>query len=70
MPRAFDLAVFGPGAEPSAGNLFAPMPGLNGVEGGWRRTPGARLRRRVVAGALALPPLVVAGVAGRRLARR
>jgi NAD(P)-dependent dehydrogenase (short-subunit alcohol dehydrogenase family) len=71
MPRAFDVSVFGPGsAEPAPGNLFAPMPELNGVDGGWRRTPEARVRRRAVAGALALAPLIGAGVAGRRLAKR
>ena len=71
MPLAFDLAVFGRGsAEPAPGNLFAPMPELNGVDGGWRRTPAAKLRRRAVAGALALAPVVGAGVAGRRLVKR
>jgi hypothetical protein len=46
------------------------MPELNGVGGGWRRTPAAKLRRRAVAGALALAPVLGAGVAGRRLAKR
>jgi short-subunit dehydrogenase len=46
-------------AEPSAGNLFGPLPALNEVSGGWL-SPGKRRARRVAtAGVAALVPAVV-----------
>jgi NAD(P)-dependent dehydrogenase (short-subunit alcohol dehydrogenase family) len=66
VPRVFDWTVFGSnGVEPTAGNLFAPMAELNRVDGGWRRTPGARWRRRVAVGSVVAAPLIATALATR-----
>jgi NAD(P)-dependent dehydrogenase (short-subunit alcohol dehydrogenase family) len=66
-PWLFDRMVLGSGsAEQDPGNLFAPEPGLNGVDGGWRDHSPDRLRRWVAAAALLAIPIATAGIATRK----
>lgn len=71
VPHVFDLAAFGPqSAEQTAGNLFEPGGDApNAVDGGFRSTTAAKVRRRGVAGGLALAPLAAAAWLGRRRAK-
>lgn len=71
VPYVFDRAAFGPGsAEQTAGNIFEPGGDApNAVDGGFRSTTGAKIRRRAGAGGLALVPLAAAGWLGRRRAK-
>lgn len=46
-------------AEPTAGNLFEPLPALNEVSGGWLSPGKRRVRRAAAAGVAALVPAVV-----------
>lgn len=46
-------------AEPTAGNLFGPLPALNEVSGGWHSPGKRRARRAAAAGVAALVPAVV-----------
>lgn len=66
VPRVFDWAVFGSSrVEPTAGNLFSPMAELNQVDGGWRKAPAVRWRRRAAVGGMVAAPLVAAALATR-----
>ena len=70
-PRVFDRTAFGPqSAQPTAGNLFEPGGDApNAVDGGFRDTTAAKIRRRAVAAGLALVPLAGAGWLARRRAK-
>lgn len=71
MPILFRRTAFGPGAAgPTPGNLFEPAPETGRVDGGWRQTKGARVRRRVAAAGLVAAPLAAAeGLRRRRTGR-
>lgn len=57
VPHVFDLTALGSkGVEPTSGNLFVPMPELNRVDGGYRRSGVRRVIRPAVVGALGLAP--------------
>lgn len=67
VPWLFDHTVFeGGSVETTTGNVLAPEPELNQVDGGWRDPPEVSLRRRAFAAALAMVPIAVTGFIMRR----
>lgn len=71
VPYVFDLVAIGSRPVPTGpGNVLAPMPALNAVDGGGRNQAARRAAAVAGAGALVLAPAAVAAArAGRRLSR-
>ncbi|HSD25029.1 MAG TPA: SDR family NAD(P)-dependent oxidoreductase [Solirubrobacterales bacterium] len=66
-PKLFEMAALDDGdAEYSPGNVLAPEPELNAVEGGWRNRSGSALARMAAGAAAVGAPLVAAGLIARR----